>query len=150
MPTIYLTTTIKASLQKVFDAARSIDLHQTSMQHTNEIAIAGKTSGLIELGESVTWQAKHLFIKREMTVEITAMKLYDYFKDEMIKGDFIAMKHEHIFHATNEGTIMKDIFYFKTPYGILGTIFNKLYLTNYMKKLLEKRNAIIKAFVQTQ
>jgi hypothetical protein len=59
MPVIKLETHINADRQLVFDLARNIDLHQISTKHTNEKAIAGRTSGLIELNETVTWQASH-------------------------------------------------------------------------------------------
>lgn len=55
MPVITLDTYIQASREVVFDLSRDIDLHQISTRHTNEKAIAGKTSGLIGLGETVTW-----------------------------------------------------------------------------------------------
>ncbi|WP_245869986.1 hypothetical protein [Pedobacter ginsengisoli] len=55
MPIIRIETFINTDQAKVFDLARNIDLHQVSTAHTNERAIAGKTSGLIELNESVTW-----------------------------------------------------------------------------------------------
>jgi hypothetical protein len=58
MPTINLTTEINAPIEICFDLSRSIDLHKHSMEHTGEEAIAGRTSGLIEDGEFVTWQAK--------------------------------------------------------------------------------------------
>ena len=55
MPKITLKTMIDAPIERVFDLARSIDLHRDSMKETDERAVAGKTSGLIELGETVTW-----------------------------------------------------------------------------------------------
>jgi hypothetical protein len=54
MPRIELKTEVEANMEIVFDLSRSIDLHKISMGNTNEKAIAGKTSGLIELDESVT------------------------------------------------------------------------------------------------
>ena len=57
MPTINLTTEINAPIEICFDLSRSIDLHKHSMEHTGEEAIAGRTSGLIEDGEFVAWQA---------------------------------------------------------------------------------------------
>lgn len=149
MPTIYLTTIIHAPIEKVFDAARSIDLHQASMKHTKEKAVAGVTSGLINLNETVTWEAHHLFMKREMTVKITAMEPYTFFKDEMVKGDFSFMEHEHYFKTIPEGTAMVDWFNFESPYGIVGKVFNWIFLTSYMKRLLEQRNSIIKQAVET-
>ena len=59
MPKIELLTEINAPIEKVFDLSRSIDLHMGSTKQTGEKAIAGKTNGLIELGETVTWLAKH-------------------------------------------------------------------------------------------
>jgi hypothetical protein len=56
MPRIEIETKIKAGNYIVFDLSRSIDLHKTCTKHTNETAIAGKMSGLIGLGESVTWK----------------------------------------------------------------------------------------------
>lgn len=48
MPKIELTTEYDAPIQVVFDANRNIDLHELSAVDTNEKAIDGKTSGLIE------------------------------------------------------------------------------------------------------
>ena len=149
MPVIHLTTIIKAPKEKVFDLSRSIDLHQQSMKHTNERAIGGRTSGLIEQDETVTWQAKHLFKTRSLTVKITAMHLYDHFTDEMAEGDFKSMHHEHHFSFAQGYTTMKDVFSYEVPFGILGKIVCEVFLTGYMKKLLQKRNVFIKKYAET-
>jgi hypothetical protein len=39
---------------------------------------------------------------------------------------------------------MIDLFEFESPYSSFGKIFNKLYLTAYIKSLLEERNKMIK------
>ena len=150
MPVIHLTTIIEAPVQRVFDLSRSIDLHTTSMAHTNEHAIAGKRSGLIEQEEWVTWKAQHLFKKRYLTVVITHMQPYSLFIDKMQKGDFRMMNHEHYFEQRGVATIMKDVFQFKSPYGWLGKVFNTLFLRDYMKRLLIRRNNIIKEFAETE
>lgn len=62
----------------------------------------------------------------------------------MIEGAFTVMKHEHIFEANDQYTLMIDVFRFKSPLGILGKMVNQLFLTSYMRKLLVHRNAIIK------
>tara|TARA_Y100000385_G_scaffold50965_1_gene47775 strand:+ start:2192 stop:2338 length:147 start_codon:yes stop_codon:yes gene_type:complete len=48
MPIIKIETIINAPIDRVFDLARSIDLHTLSTKETNEKAVAGKTSGFIE------------------------------------------------------------------------------------------------------
>ncbi|MEZ4886895.1 MAG: SRPBCC family protein [Chitinophagales bacterium] len=146
MNTLYLQTHIKAPIQACFDLSRSIDLHLESTVHTHEKAIAGKTSGLIGLNETVTWQAKHFGIYWKMTVQITAFEVPNYFRDEMVKGPFKTMRHEHFFEGQSDGSIlMKDVFTFASPMGILGGMVDKLYLEGYMRKFLEKRNEVIKA-----
>ena len=62
----------------------------------------------------------------------------------MIKGDFKSIKHQHFFKSIENGTLMIDLFEFKTPYGVVGSLFNQLYLTNYLKRLLELRNKQLK------
>lgn len=150
MSKIHLTSFIKAPAQRVFDLSRSINLHQVSTAATNEIAIAGTTSGLINKDETVTWQARHLFKTRKFTSRITAMQSPEFFVDEMIAGDFKNFKHEHHFKATNNGTIMIDVLQFESPYGTLGKLVNFIFLKSYLQQLLHKRNAVIKEYAETQ
>ncbi|HLK26975.1 MAG TPA: SRPBCC family protein [Puia sp.] len=149
MSSIHLTTFIAAPIERVFDLSRSIDLHKKSMAHTNEKAVAGTTFGLIQLQETVTWKAKHLFKERMMRVKITEMSKPFSFTDEMVEGDFKSMKHEHHFKKVENGTLMIDLFSFAAPYGSLGSVASKIFLTNYMKKLLEQRNIIIKEYAES-
>jgi ligand-binding SRPBCC domain-containing protein len=91
-------------------------------------AIAGITNGLINEGETVTWQAKHLFKLRSFTSKITTMRRPDFFVDEMIQGDFKSFKHEHHFKSVENGTIMIDKVEFESPYAVAGKLFNKFFL----------------------
>jgi ligand-binding SRPBCC domain-containing protein len=149
MVKIHLTTVINAPVERVFDLSRSINLHKISVAHTQEKAIAGITSGLIKENETVTWQAKHVFKVRQFTSKITAMKIPEYFIDEMTQGDFKSFMHQHHFKIIDNGTIMIDIVEFETPYGILGQIFNTIYLKKYLEKLLLQRNAVIKTYAES-
>lgn len=144
MSKIILNTTIKSDIHTVFDLARDIDLHQKSTFKTGEIAIAGRTSGLIEEGETVTWKAKHLGVVQTLTTKIISMQKPFQFTDVMLKGAFKSMKHQHIFRQEGKNTIMTDIFEFESPLGVIGKIFNKIYLKNYMKNFLLERNKLIK------
>lgn len=147
---IKLETFIKADQKTVFDLARSIDLHQVSTAHTNERAVAGKTSGLIELNESVTWEAKHFGIIQRLSSKIIVMKYPDYFIDEMVFGAFKSFKHQHIFESKGGETIMTDIFDYVSPYGILGKLADLLFLKRYMTDLLVQRNNVIKEYAENQ
>lgn len=150
MPSIHLTTFIAAPADRVFDLSRSIDFHRKSMAHTGEEAIAGTTNGLIGLDETVTWKAKHLFKTRILKSKITAMNRPLSFTDQMVAGDFKSMKHEHHFKSIGNGTLLIDLLNFESPWGRLGKWANSLFLTNYMKRLLEDRNKIIKEYAESE
>jgi ligand-binding SRPBCC domain-containing protein len=150
MSTIHLTTFIAAPIQRVFDLSRSINLHKISTAHTNEEAIAGVISGLISKNETVTWKAKHLFKTRLYTSIISEMQSPTFFIDEMQKGDFKSLKHEHHFKEIENGTILIDILHFESPYGIIGKWFNTIYLKNYLQKFIVQRNVVIKEYAETE
>jgi len=144
MTTINLTTKIKASKKTVFDASRNIDIHQQSASKSNEKAIAGVTSGLINLNETVTWKGKHFSFYLTHKSRITTMNLHDYFVDEMERGKFKSFKHEHFFEEENGFTIMKDKLQYETPFGILGELFDILFLEKHLTNFLLERNKILK------
>jgi len=141
---IVLLTSIKASIQIVFDCARSIDIHQLSTAQTNEKAIAGRTSGLCKLGDEVTWRAKHFGVYQKLSSKITKLKAPFYFQDCMIKGAFSFIMHDHYFEENDGVTVMKDVFAYGVPYGFFGILFNKVVLKKYMIALLTERNRVIK------
>ncbi|SEO21585.1 Ligand-binding SRPBCC domain-containing protein [Mucilaginibacter gossypiicola] len=147
---ILLATHIKAPVEKVFDIARNIDVHVESTKHTGEQAIAGRTSGLIELGETVTWRAKHFGVWQNLTSKITEMEYPNYFTDIQVEGAFKSFTHEHYFYPILNQTMMRDIFTFESPGGILGEAVNYLFLSKYMTRLLLKRNEVIKQIAEGQ
>lgn len=144
MATIVLSTGIHAPIETCFNLARSIDLHTSSTAQTNEKAIAGVTSGLIGMNESVTWRAKHCGVCQTLTTKITAYQFPVSFTDEMTKGAFRSMKHQHLFEHENGITLMKDVFEFEAPLGLLGKLVSIVVLRPYLKRFLEKRNEYIK------
>jgi ligand-binding SRPBCC domain-containing protein len=141
---IELLTRINGPIEKCFDLARNIDLHMESTKQTGEQAIDGRISGLIELGETVTWRAKHFGVWQTLTSKITEFDQPNYFVDEMLQGAFKSIRHEHHFSEVDDHTVVKDVFVFESPLGVLGKLFNWLVLKRYMTKLLEERNRVIK------
>ncbi|MDO5968797.1 SRPBCC family protein [Flavivirga aquimarina] len=144
MPVIIIETKINADIKICFDLSRNIDFHKESLKHSNEKAIAGKTSGLIELGEWVTWEAVHFGIKQKLTSKITELKSPSFFVDEMVSGAFKSFRHEHHFKKSRDKTIMIDKFFYKSPFGILGQFVDWLFLKKYVYNLLKTRNMFLK------
>lgn len=150
MPVITLHTLINSPVDVAFNLSRSIDLHKISTAHTNEEAVAGKTSGLIGLGESVTWKARHFGVTQLLTSKITTFNEPFYFVDEMVSGAFRRFKHEHIFIVQNGKVLMTDVFDYTSPYGVFGQMADALFLKRYMANLLIERNRIVKAFAEDE
>ncbi|WP_419180456.1 SRPBCC family protein [Bacillus salipaludis] len=136
---------IKAPIQVCFDLSRNIDIHMESTAYTNERAAKGRTSGLIELGETVTWEATHFGIRQQLTSIITEFDPPNSFVDEMVSGAFKRFRHEHTFELVDDGTLMTDKFDYTSPFGPLGRLADVMFLRSYMERLLLRRNEYIKS-----
>lgn len=120
------------------------------MRGTGEVAVEGKTSGPIEPGEFVEWEATHLFVKQRLSSKITEMQKPHYFVDEMIKGAFKSFKHRHEVRGMNEDTVLLiDDFQYQVPFGFLGHITYLLFLKSYMEKMFVARSNAAKAALES-
>jgi len=150
LPLIVLKKQIHAPIGRVFDLSRSIDLHMESTAKTGERAVAERTSGLLELGEEVTWRAKHFGVWQHLTSKMLALDYPTHFRDVMVKGAFKSFQHDHYFTEIDGITHVEDRFDFKSPLAILGKVANQLFLTTYMKRLLIERNQVIKRVAENE
>ena len=144
MAVFRIVTEIAAPIELCFDLARDIDFHTRSLAQTGERAVAGRTSGLIGSGESVTWEARHLGVRQRFTAQVTAFERPKYFRDEMITGAFRSFAHDHRFEARDGVTVMTDEVVFRSSLGLIGWLVDQLYLAGYIRRLLTGRCRAIK------
>jgi ligand-binding SRPBCC domain-containing protein len=140
MGRIELRTLIAAPIERYFDLSRDLDLHLESMKASSKRAVAGKTSGLIGVGEWVTWEARHFGRTWRVTSRITEMNPPRMFVDEMEEGPFACFRHEHEFTPRDGGTLMIDRVDFAAPFGLLGKVADVLLVKRYLQRLLALRN----------
>lgn len=140
MPRIELTTVVPATPEQCFELSLSVDAHLASMSASGERVVAGVRSGVMQLGDTVTWRARHFGIWFTMTSVISHYDKPHAFVDEQISGPFHSWWHEHRFEAVDDGTLMTDVVEFAAPAGPIGRIANTVFLTRYMTNLLEQRN----------
>jgi ligand-binding SRPBCC domain-containing protein len=146
MPVLELVTQFQASIETVFDLARSIDAHAESQSKHGERAVAGRTAGLIEANEWVTWEATHFGVRQRLTSRIVSMDRPTHFRDAMVRGAFARFDHDHFFERLPQGgTRMRDVFDYTSPLGVLGRLADQLFLERYMLRLLGERNAVLRA-----
>ena len=149
MPEVEVITRINAPQARCFYLALSVDLHAVSAQQTQEQVVGGVRSGLLHLGDEVTFRARHFGIWQTLTSKITAYQAPGYFCDEMQRGAFKTMRHEHYFEPEGASTIMRDVFEFTSPLGFLGKIADVLVLSAYLRRFLEQRGAVVKYYAET-
>ncbi|WP_432412838.1 SRPBCC family protein [Rasiella sp. SM2506] len=148
MTTIKLATKINATVENVFDLSRDIDFHQKSASQTDETAIGGVISGLINFGESVTWRGKHFGMYLHHTSKITTFERPSKFTDVMTKGHFTYFAHQHIFDTSEDGTLMTYILTYKTPFSIFGNLFDYFILKDHLTNFLKHRNFQLKKVIE--
>jgi ligand-binding SRPBCC domain-containing protein len=144
MTVIDLTTDIDAPIERVFDLARDLDLHARTMAHTGEHAVAGRTSGRVDVGDTVTWRARHFGVWWSLTSRITAVQAPVRFEDVQDHGPFAWFRHEHRFEQIGGVTRMHDHWEHRSPFGLVGRLVDALVLGRYMRSLLVMRNDALK------
>jgi ligand-binding SRPBCC domain-containing protein len=137
---IALETFIAAPPERCFDLARSVELHLASTARTDERVVAGRREGLFELGDEVTWEARHFLRRRRLTVRITALDRPRSFRDEAVGGALRHMRHDHVFEAVDSGTLMRDDFEFSCGVRLV----DELVLWRHLARLLRARNACLR------
>lgn len=151
MRTISIETTIAAPVVACFDLSLSVDAHTHSMAKSGERAVAGVTSGVLTLGDSVTWQARHFGIPFRMTAAITEYERPKRFVDEQRRGPFQRWRHEHTFTVLSpDQTLMVDRVEFRSPFGPIGWLAEVSLLYRYMTGLLRRRNDWLRSTLEGQ
>jgi ligand-binding SRPBCC domain-containing protein len=136
-------------VETVFDAERDITLHARTQRHRGERPVDGVTSGLIQAGQEVEWEARHFGIRQRLRVRIEAMDRPRSFRDVMVRGAFKALRHEHIFRALDRGRCEKlDVLEIEAPLGPLGWIAERLFLGAYMRRFLMRKNADLQTILE--
>ena len=149
MARIELSLLVAAPPSRCFDLARSIDAHIQSTAGTGERAIGDRTTGLLGLGDEVTWRARHLGVWQELTSRITMFERPLHFRDSMVRGAFARFDHDHYFEAVDGDTLLRDVFDYRAPLGPLGWLAERLFLSAYMRRFLLTRMRELKAFAES-
>jgi ligand-binding SRPBCC domain-containing protein len=144
VPVIRVETVISAPIERCFDLARDPDLHARSVAGTRERVVSRTGSGLLGLGDIVTFEAVHVGVRQQLTAQIVRYDRPHLFEDVLVRGAFHSFSHRHAFAETADGTLMTDTFAYRAPFGPLGKLAEWLFLTRYLRRFLEERAAFLK------
>lgn len=134
-------TVLPAAPEACYRTSLSVDFHQHSMADSGERAVGGVQHGEMQLGDIVTWRARHLGRWWTMTSVITEADPPNRFVDEQHDGPFEKFWHEHTFRPLgDDSTEMHDHISFTAPLGPLGRLAELLVLRWYLPRLIDIRN----------
>jgi ligand-binding SRPBCC domain-containing protein len=148
VPTIVVDTRIAAPIDLCFDLARDVDVHVKTSTSTGERAVGGKTSGLLELGDVVTFEGVHFGIRQRLTARIVECDPPTRFVDEMVSGAFASLRHVHEFIEESGSVLMRDTLTWRSPFGILGVLADKLFLERHMRTFMVRKQSALKAHAE--
>ncbi len=149
MYTLRVTTRIAALAGRCFDLARDVDAHVRSAAGTGERVVGGRTSGLLGLGDAITFEARHLGVRQRLSALVTALDPPRHFQDTMTAGAFRSMVHDHHFDPTpGGGTVMLDVLTFAAPFGPIGWAAERLVLAGHLRRFLVRRGLALKAMAE--
>ncbi|HEX8235625.1 MAG TPA: SRPBCC family protein [Abditibacteriaceae bacterium] len=147
MSVIVVRTHIAAPIELCFDLARDVDVHcQTSRSTQERIVCATKRQ--MELGDCVTFEGVHFGIRQQLSGRIVAYERPLFFADEMTRGAFKRLRHEHSFQAQAGGTLMTDRLDFASPLGVLGIVADLLLVQPHLRRFLWRRNRVLKRLAE--
>ena len=145
MSRIELITSIAAPRERCFDLSLSVDVHLESTVDTGERVVTGPTSGLLRLGDEITWEARHLGRRRQLAMRVSAYDRPRMFRDELVRGPLRKLVHDHFFEQLAQGTEMRDVFEFDSGIRLLDA----LVLARHFRRLLVRRNETIKSLAES-
>jgi ligand-binding SRPBCC domain-containing protein len=140
---------IAASPERCFDLARDMAVHVQTLGKTGERIVAGKSDGLLELGDEVTFEGTHFGVRQRLSAKIVAFDRPQSFTDQMTKGAFRSLTHTHSFAPGSGGTLMTDEVVLEAPLGPLGRLAERVFLKSYMRRLLENRGKQLKRIAES-
>jgi len=115
---------------------------------TGERAVGGKTSGLLDLGDVVTFEAVHFGIRQRLTSKIVEFDRPRRFVDEMVKGAFASLRHVHEFVVDGASVVMRDTLTWRSPLGFLGVVADKLFVEGHMRAFMVKKQSELKEYAE--
>jgi ligand-binding SRPBCC domain-containing protein len=119
------------------------------MRTTHERVVTSIASDLLGPGAVVTWEGTHFGAQIRLMSKITQFDPPRSFVDEQIAGPFKSFWHRHEFSENSGVTVMNDLVRYRAPFGLLGSLAERVFLDRYLRALLERRAAHLRALAES-
>lgn len=144
-----LERVIRAAPADVFAAAIDPELHLASMARYGETMAKGPEHGTFTEGSTVTWRARHFGVPFHLTSIVFDIAPPHRFRDRQTQGPFAEFHHEHVFEQHPQGTLMRDTIDFRSPFGPIGAVVDRLFMREYLRRLIDERGAVLQASLES-
>ena len=149
MGRIVVRTRVQAPAARCFDLARDIGVHcRTSAFVGERVRPPGRTEGLLDLGDNILFEGRHFGAWLQMTAVVVEMDPPHLFVDRATGGGFKWLRHVHEFVEYEGGTEMIDRLEWRTSWGVLGTVADRLVIERHMKWYLTIKQEAFKALAE--
>jgi ligand-binding SRPBCC domain-containing protein len=148
---IVIETIIAAPAERCFDMARDVATHEESAAFSGEKLVPpGRLEGTLELGDLVAFEGRHFGLRQTFVARIIEITPPRRFVDEMVKGAFRRLRHEHEFLPHAEGTLMRDILEWESPLGPIGRLADALFVRKHMTWFVTMKQRELKRLIERQ
>ena len=131
--------TIQAPIRRCFDLVRSIEAHEFTSSVDGR-AVAGKISGLAGFNDTTTWSARFFGWRFRLKTCVNNFDPPYIFSETLERGLLLEFAHVYSLRALENGLVeLEDVFMFRSPFGILGALFDALVLKTIMARVMTAR-----------
>ena len=97
-------------------------------------------------GLIITYNVPPVFsIPMTWVTEITQVNEPLYFVDDQRSGPYAIWHHEHHFEVVEKGVMMTDKLFYKVPYGVFGSLLDRLFIHKKVLGIFEFRKKFLEA-----
>ena len=91
-------------------------------------------------GQIIRYTVKPILgVKINWVTEITHVRGKEYFVDEQRFGPYTFWHHKHFIKEIEGGVIMEDVIHYKPPFGLIGVLFNFLFINSKLNSIFKHR-----------
>ncbi|HSU24475.1 MAG TPA: SRPBCC family protein [Pyrinomonadaceae bacterium] len=142
MSSLVVETLIHAPPERCFDLVRTAQL--------DLVPVAGSGSGVVAAGQIATFKVGLLGAEFRLVFEVVDVERPRKFVDVMKHGPFASFRHVHEFTPQGpHNTILRDTVEWCSPFGLLGSIADRLFVARRLGRSVAERNANLKRLAET-
>jgi ligand-binding SRPBCC domain-containing protein len=148
--TIRFETWINAPVERCFQIALHVEMHNSGVRKRAQKAVGGVTSGRLSEGDVVTLESRQFGRQLRYTCRVEKVRPYSYFREVRVDGALSRFEHDHHFAPMDDGTRMREEITFSVPWGVLGRMATKMFVKSRLTELMVARSLEIKRVAESE